>query len=72
MVQKLVNVLMKMDRNDPSRIQFTDLLLEKLWVLFFFKKKNGAFCLSFYFIFCKFCALQFVHIGLLVVDILHV
>ena len=71
MVQKLVNVLMKMDHNDPSRIQLTDLLLEKLWVLFFFKKKNEAFCLSFFF-FGKFCALQFVHIVLLVVDILHV
>lgn len=44
MVQKLVSILKQIDPRDPYRIEMTDMLLEKLWVLFFFfKKKNGAF-----------------------------
>jgi hypothetical protein len=30
MVQKLVNILMKMEPKDPFRIEMTDMLLEKL------------------------------------------
>ncbi|KAL4652760.1 hypothetical protein ACB092_01G254800 [Castanea dentata] len=42
MVQKLVNVLMKMDHNDPSRIQLTDLLLEKLYNIGVLPSKHNA------------------------------
>lgn len=34
MVHKLVNILMKMDGKDPFRIEMTDMLLEKLWVIY--------------------------------------
>ncbi|GMY16858.1 U3 small nucleolar ribonucleoprotein protein IMP3-like [Fagus crenata] len=42
MVQKLVNILMKMEPKDPFRIEMTDMLLEKLYNIGVLPSKHNA------------------------------
>lgn len=44
MVQKLVNILKQMDSRDPYRIEMTDSLLEKLWVLINYFLLREIYC----------------------------
>lgn len=41
MVQKLVNMVKQMDPKDPFRVEMTDMLLEKLYVLLAVHNHDG-------------------------------